>query len=280
MGNGVPLILGGHSFFSELGNDPTPDPDGCREIVRQCLDAGITWFDTTHQPERLALGRALQELSRRDEATIFAWNFLKRLGPGDNLDRPIEYEAHHLEQVCEELRTDRIDCLVLHDLDGGSPEQHERQEALAQRWVAEGHVKTLGIWAPGPNVKERYQGRQAFTFMIRPCNIATKDAAESFAQTKALGWNNYACSPFIRGWELDRMVAAALARDGGDEPEVRARLADHMLRYALFQPNVDRLITAIRRTAWIAPNIASCARGPLSEEERCWLTGLKSSAGK
>ena len=274
MATDVPLILGGHSFFSDLGNEPTPDEDGCRAIVQSCLDAGITWFDTTHQPERLALGKALDELGRREEATIFAWNFLKPLAPGERLDRPVEYEPHHLEQLCTELRTDYVDCLVLHDLDGGTPEQHERQEALAQEWLAQGHVKALGVWAPGKDARERYGGSPAFSFMIRPLNVTTQGAAASFAMTKALEWKNYACSPFVRGWELDKLVARATECEGGAEEDVRSRLADLLLRYTLYQPDVDRVITAMRRAEWIAPNLASCARGPLSEEERAWLTSL------
>ena len=71
----VPLVLGGHSFIQQLGNDPAPDVDEQIEIVSTCLDAGITWFDTTYQPERVALGTVLKALGRRDEATIIAWNF-------------------------------------------------------------------------------------------------------------------------------------------------------------------------------------------------------------
>jgi aryl-alcohol dehydrogenase-like predicted oxidoreductase len=279
MGNNtdVPLILGGHSFFSDLGNEPAPTPDGCRDIVSACLDAGITWFDTTHQPERLALGRALSELDRRDEATIFAWNFMQVLGPRDKLDRPVEFESRHLEQLCGELQTNAIDCLVLHDLDGGTPEKHARQESLALEWLKAGHVKALGVWAPGKDAPERYGGNPAFRFMIRPLNVKTTGATESFAMTKALGWQNYACSPFVRGWELDKLVAEALEKYDGDEPTLRAKLADLMLRFSLFHANVDRLITAIRRIEWIQPNIASCRRGPLTEDEAAWLSALTGS---
>lgn len=83
----IPLILGGHSFFSDLGNESVPDERAQQKIVNACLDNRITWFDTTHQPERLALAKALKQLDRRNEATIFAWNFFKVLNPGDNLNR-------------------------------------------------------------------------------------------------------------------------------------------------------------------------------------------------
>lgn len=275
MRSDVPLILGGHTFFSDLANEPVPAPERARQIVRRCLDSGIRWFDTTHQPERIALGRALEELGRRAEATVFAWNFLKRLEPGDALDRPIAYEPRHFEQLCEELRTDYIDCVVVHDLDGGTREQHERQEAVAQEWLERGRVKALGVWAPGADVCQRYGDKPAFRFMVQPYNVTTDGAAESFARTKTLGWQNYACSPFVRGWELDKLVAVALARGDGDEETVREKLADLLLRFTLFQPNVDRAIVAMRRVEWIESNVESCARGALLEEERAWLFSLK-----
>ena len=55
----LPLMLGGHSFVQQLGNDPIPDPGAAVEVVAACLDAGIRWFDTTFRPERIALGAAL-----------------------------------------------------------------------------------------------------------------------------------------------------------------------------------------------------------------------------
>ena len=84
----IPLALGGHTFISQLGNEPMPDADTQTEIVRACLDSGIRTFDTTHRPEREGLGRALEALGRRDEATIIAWNFFDDVGTGpeDKLD--------------------------------------------------------------------------------------------------------------------------------------------------------------------------------------------------
>ena len=266
--------MGGHSFFSDMGNDPLPSEEMCREIVGACLDRGITGFDTTHQPERLALGKVLKALDRRDEAKIFAWNFLQKLKPEEKLDRPVEYEPHHLDQLLEELQTDSIDFLVLHDLDEGADEQHQRQEALAETWVKAGTVKTLGVWEPGADLRQRYEGRSAFTFTICPYSIVREGAAATFAAAKELGWENYACSPFVRGWELDKLVEKAVVRDGGEEPTVRAKLADRMLRYSLYHPCVDRLITAIRRLEWIQPNVESAKHGPLTETELAWLQSL------
>src|SRR5438552_18666282 len=71
----MPLILGGHPFISQLGNDPpVSERDQCR-IVESCLDHGIRCFDTTYQPEPIALRNGFQATRRRNEATIMAWKF-------------------------------------------------------------------------------------------------------------------------------------------------------------------------------------------------------------
>ena len=58
----MPLILGGHSFISQLGNDQPASEEEQRSIVQSCLEHGIRWFDTTYRPERVALGKVLDEL--------------------------------------------------------------------------------------------------------------------------------------------------------------------------------------------------------------------------
>ena len=76
---GSRLILGGHTFISQLGNDPAASREEQQGIVRACLDAGVCWFDTTYQPERRALGETLQALRdygiKTSGAKVIAWNF-------------------------------------------------------------------------------------------------------------------------------------------------------------------------------------------------------------
>jgi hypothetical protein len=52
-------------------------------------------------------------------------------------------------------------------------------------------------------------------------------------------------------------------------------IADLMLRFSLFQHNVDRVIVAMRKTEWIARNLASVARGALSVDEQQWLQRVR-----
>lgn len=267
----VPLILGGHSFFSSMGNDPLPSEAEARYIVSACLDGGIRLFDTTLQPERLALGKALHELGRRDEAYIIAWNFMTVSAPRDRGERPVEFQPAHLEQLLTELQTDYLDAVVIHDLDNGTPEEHARQEALVTQWQQAGHVRDLGFWAPGENDAARFAEDNPFSFMIRPLNAHNaSDVAPHFKMSQeTLGWKTYACSPFIRGWFLDKMV-----EEGASRGVTKPQLADLLLRYSLFHPNVDKVVTAIRKKEWVAANIRSAQRGPLSDEERTLIEEL------
>ena len=92
------LILGGHSFITQLGSDPAPDEKTQDAIVAACLDAGVNWFDTTYLPERVALGNALKRLGRRNEAQLIAWNFFTGFGPDGSVGGHAPYEPRHLPQ--------------------------------------------------------------------------------------------------------------------------------------------------------------------------------------
>ena len=125
----LPLVLGGHSFIEQLGSDPATTFDQQIEIVQACLDLGIHWFDTTYQPERLALGHILRTLGRRAEAHIIAWNFFVDFQPGEDVGGASHYLPAHLPLILDQLQTDYLDALVVHGL--GDPVEDRRQEELA-----------------------------------------------------------------------------------------------------------------------------------------------------
>jgi aryl-alcohol dehydrogenase-like predicted oxidoreductase len=268
------LVLGGHSFIRQLGTDPAAGPVEQVAIVQACLDARITWFDTTYQPERVALGAALKVLGRRDEATILAWNFFTDFGPDDEVGGPVAYQREHIQQMLAQLQTDRIDCLVVHGVP--DPAEQQRQFNLARQWQAQGLVRRLGCWNAGEAEMEQFAQCGPGAFVVRPYNVTTPNAAADFAAAKRLGLETLACSPFVRGWELDKLLGRALERIDGNRAALLIRLADHMLRYSLFAENVDRLIVSIRKPAYVAANAASVARGPLADDQRQWLLGLLS----
>jgi aryl-alcohol dehydrogenase-like predicted oxidoreductase len=264
----LPLILGGHSFIQQLGNDPRPTAEEQVGLVAACLDHGLDWFDTTYLPERVALGRALAALGRREAATILAWNFFMDFDETSALGGPAYYQPHHIEQMLEELQTDWIDGLVVHGLNDA--EENQRQVELAKSWQAKGYVRRLGLWNPPANAGQ-VDGPEAFSFMVCPFNVTTPEASRTLAAGRGLGWETLACSPFVRGWELEKFAQRAEQAHGSSAAEARRRTADILLRYSLFGPNVDRLIVAIRKREWIEANIESVRRGPVTVEELAWL---------
>ena len=269
----TPLILGVHSFISQQGNDPATSPEEQRVIVESCLDHGIRWFDTTYQPERVALGNVLDALGRRGEATILAWNFFTDFAPGDPVGEAEYYRPGHIEIILEQLRTDYVDCLVVVPL--ADPGENQRQVELTTEWRKKGYVRSLGLWIENPAIIEPYRKDIPFRFAIRPFNITTDDAAPAFAACKRSGWETIATSPFFRGWELDRVIAAASAHGYGEANTLRPVLADLMLRFSLFQSNADRIIVAMRKVEWITRNLESVSRGPLTAQERRRLWCLR-----
>ncbi|HYB41637.1 MAG TPA: aldo/keto reductase [Candidatus Methylomirabilis sp.] len=272
----VPLVLGGHSFISQLGNDPPASEPEQRAIVAACLDGGIRWIDTTYQPERVALGRVLEALGRRGEATILAWNFFTHFSPGDSVGGPAPYRPGHIDLILEQLRTSFVDCLVLVPLP--DVDENRRQEELMREWQRRGYVRSLGLWIEDPALIGRYRAGDPFRLAIRPFNVATGEVAPVFRACKASGWETVATSPFFRGWELDKVLAAAAARGHGEAGALRPVLADLMLRFSLFHAEVDRVIVAMRRVEWIARNLASVSRGRLTDEEHRRLRRLRGLA--
>ena len=268
----MPLILGGHSFISQLGNDPPVSERDHYRIVDSCLNHAVRWFDTTYQPERIALGNVLHTLGRRNEATILAWNFFTDFSPDDPIGGPEYYRPWHIDVILEQLRTDYVDCLVAISLN--DPEENQRQEELLIEWRRKGYVRSLGLWIQDPANIEQFRHDNPFRFAIRPFNITTDEAAPIFAACKMSGWETLATSPFGRGWEIDRMIAAASARGYGDAETLRPIAADLMLRFSLFQDNVDRVIVAMRKVEWINRNLESVSRGPLTVDELRWLRNL------
>jgi len=269
----VPLILGGHSFISQLGNDPlVSERDQCR-IVESCLDHGIRWFDTTYQPERIALGNVLRALGRRNEATIMAWNFFTDFSGADQPTGPEHYQPHHIDVILEQLHTDYLDCLVV--IASKNPEENRQEVELLADWQRKGYVRFLGLWIEDAQTIERFRNDNPFRFAIQPFNVVTPEAAPLFAACKAVGWETIATSPFRRGWELDNIVAAAVARGYGTDETLRQIVADLMLRFALFQGDIDRVIVGMRKIEWIKRNVESVSKGSLTAEEHRRLQNLR-----
>ena len=214
----------------------------------------------------------LHGLGRRHEASILAWSFFSDFLPSERVGQPEYYRPGYIDIVLEQLRTDYVDCLVLMPL--GDNDENQRQEELAMEWRRKGYVRSLGLWVEGLTDVDRYRDDNPFRFAIRPFNVTTANAAPMLAACKKVGFEVLATSPFFRGWELDRLIAEASARGYGDAKNLSSALADLMLRFSLFQPDVDRVIVGMRKVEWVLRNVESVARGPLTAEEAAWLRKL------
>lgn len=247
----APLVLGGHSFIQQLGTDPRPSEETATEIVAECLRQGITWFDTTYQPERVALGQALKRLDVGDSVTVLAWNFFQDFDDNGAVGGPSPYQSHSLNLLCDQLQRDVIDILVVHPV--GDITENRRQEELAITWRAAGHVRRLGVWNPGADVPSG-----VYDVAIAPGNIADS-GGNRFLDYQHNGWEAVATSPFVRGWLLERLAT----RSGQPVEDI----ADALLRYSAFLPGVNRLVVSMRNPDWVARNVANWRRGPLEWEE-------------
>ena len=134
-------------------------------------------------------------------------------------------------------------------------DENELQEELAMEWRRKGYVRSLGLWVEDLTDIDRYQYDNPFQFAIRPFNVRTVDAAPMLATCKKVGFEVLATSPFFRGWELERLIAEASARGYGDPKVLSSVLADLMLRFSLFQPDVDRVIIGMRKVEWVLRNV-------------------------
>ena len=227
------LGLGGHSYIQELGNDPRPSPEEQRALVAACLDAGVPLFDTTYYQERVALGGLLQTLGRRDEAEITAWNFFHQPGNDDGLVRPTPYGPSHLATILDELRTDRLDVLVIHAHD--EEDVLRREMELAASWRDQGRVARIALgMAEDRHIRSLPEGHP-ISLVFAPYNAFDRAALPVFEEAKRRGMATVAMSPFVRGWKLDEI--------GGDT----AVVADILLRWVAFQETVDRVVVSMRR---------------------------------
>jgi len=254
------LALGGHSFIAELGSDPLAGFEDQCAIVSECLDRGISWFDTTYYQERVALGRVLQTLGRRDEARITAWNFFRLPNREHELVPPSRLNRNSLDEMLAELQTDVLDMLVIHAHDDA--EVLNREIALAQEWVLHARVRDIGLgmaeYKHLPLVES-----EGLSAVFAPYNVFDPSAAALFGAASERGVKTFAMSPFVRGWRLEQ---------AGIDAE---RVADHLLRWVTGQSSVRHAVVSMRRSEWVMVNLASESKGPLNETEVAMVTGWK-----
>jgi aryl-alcohol dehydrogenase-like predicted oxidoreductase len=268
-----PLILGGHSFIEPLGRDPEPSCEQKRAIVSGCLQRGMRLFDTTYAPERTELGRSLssEPAEVRDAACPIIWNFF---GPmTDPLPEPCAWTEARLSEATADLRpwTGRP-IVVIHAL--GEPAADRRQFEAVCGWKRDGRVAALGLW-PGDLDGWSAEDVSALDFIVAPWNFASVvKTRPQFKLARARGLVTVGASPFTRGWEVDRLAKRLAVLEQRPVAEARMRVADALLRFAAFSPEVDHLIVAMREPDYVRANFDSLSRGPLTLREQRWIEGL------
>jgi aryl-alcohol dehydrogenase-like predicted oxidoreductase len=132
--------------------DPSAEPwflyeDAAEPIVRQAVDAGVTFFDTADMysggVSEEVTGRLLGKLFARRADYVLATKVFYPMGPGPN-DRGLS-RAHIMDSVDASLRrlgTDHIDLYQIHRWDPGTP--IEETMAALDDVVRTGKVRYLG----------------------------------------------------------------------------------------------------------------------------------------
>ncbi len=251
------LGLGGHSFIEQLGNDPRPSFEEQCALVSACLDSDIKLIDTTYYQERVALGKVLKTLGRRDEARIMAWNFFSQPGREDDLVPYTPYEPHHLDVMLQELQTEYVDLLVIHV---HSDTDHLNAELeLARGWLEADKVRAVALGMVDASHLELLPSDHPVSYVLAPYNAFNRGAARTFELAREMGMGTVALSPFIRGWKLDEI--------GGDKRVV----SEVLLRWVASQPLVDHVIVSMRKSEYVRRNVAAVEKGPLNAEEEARL---------
>ena len=267
------FILGGHSFIAPLGRDAEPSPVEKGAIVAACLEHGIDVFDTTYAPERSQFAQAVTccNAGSSVNACPILWNFFG--GLTDPLPGPQPWTEARWTEALAELQpwTGRPN-VVLHTVDDLTIDR--QQIATVVRWKHEGRIGALGLW-PGSLANWADDQVDALDFVVAPWNVASAGKSRPlFIAARERGLITVGTSPFTRGWEVDRLAKRLAIFEQRPVAEARSRVADALLRFAAFAPEVDHLIVAMRSSAYVTDNFASLERGPLSPHEQRWIDGL------
>ncbi|MEU4658239.1 aldo/keto reductase [Streptomyces sp. NPDC023723] len=273
----------------------TLDEDASRPLIRQALEAGITFFDTANVysdgTSEEIVGRALAEFARRDEI-VLATKVHGRMRPGPNgggLSRKaIMTEIDH---SLRRLGTDYVDLYQIHRWDPHTPVE-ETMEALHDL-VKAGKVRYLGAssmyawqFAKAQYTAERH-GWTRFVSMQNHYNLIYREEEREMLPLCAdqgvgvLPWSPLARGRLTRDWgtatrrsesdnfggrlyqEGDRAVVEAVTRIAGERGEPRARVA---LAWLLRQSAVTAPIVGASRPGHLEDAVAAVAL-ELSDKE-------------
>ncbi len=221
------ICLGCMSFgIADRGNHPwTLDAEASRPLIRQALEAGITFFDTANVysdgTSEEIVGQALREYADRDQI-VLATKVHGRMRPGPNgagLSR--KAILAELDASLRRLGVDYVDLYQIHRWDDRTPIS-ETMAALHSA-VQSGKVRYLGAssmyawqFAKAQHVAER-NGWTKFVSMQNHYNLLYREEEREMLPLCAdLGVGAIPWSPLARG-RLTRDWDAGSARSETDE---------------------------------------------------------------
>ncbi|MEU7380353.1 MULTISPECIES: aldo/keto reductase [unclassified Streptomyces] len=279
----------------------TLDEEASRPLIRQALEAGITFFDTANVysdgTSEEIVGRALRDFARRDDV-VLATKVHGRMRPGPNgggLSRKaIMTEIDH---SLRRLGTDYVDLYQIHRWDPHTPVE-ETMEALHDL-VRAGKVRYIGAssmyaWQfSKAQYTARLHGWTRFVSMQNHYNLLYREEEREMLPLCAdqgvgvLPWSPLARGRLTRDWgtttersvtdafggrlyaEGDRGIVEAVTRVAGDRGVPRAQVA---LAWLLRQDTVTAPIVGASRPEHLRDAVAAVEL-ELSDKEAEELEG-------
>ncbi|AWW36258.1 alcohol dehydrogenase [Streptomyces sp. AS58] len=264
----------------------TLDEEASRPLIRQALEAGVTFFDTANVysdgTSEEIVGRALRDFARRDEI-VLATKVHGRMRPGPNgggLSR--QAIMTEIDHSLRRLGTDYVDLYQIHRWDPHTPVE-ETMEALHDL-VKAGKVRYIGAssmyaWQfSKAQYTARLGGWTRFVSMQNHYNLLYREEEREMLPLCAdqgvgvLPWSPLARGRLTRDWgtttgrsatdgfgsrlypEGDRTIVEAVTRIAGDRGVPRAQVA---LAWLLRQSTVAAPIVGAGRPGHIEDAVAA-----------------------
>ncbi|KOV96899.1 alcohol dehydrogenase [Streptomyces sp. NRRL B-1140] len=279
----------------------TLDEEASRPLIRQAVEAGITFFDTANVysdgTSEEIVGRALRDFARRDEI-VLATKVHGRMRPGPNgggLSR--KAIMTELDHSLTRLGTDYVDLYQIHRFDPHTPVE-ETMEALHDV-VKAGKVRYIGAssmyaWQfSKAQYTARLNGWTRFVSMQNHYNLIYREEEREMLPLCAdqgvgvLPWSPLARGRLTRDWDTttrrgatdafsgslyhdgDRAIVEAVTRIAGERGVSRAQVA---LAWLLQQPTVTAPIVGASKPGHLQDAVAAVelrlTDGELEELER------------
>jgi aryl-alcohol dehydrogenase (NADP+) len=303
------ICLGCMSFgVPERGGHPwSLDAEASRPLIRQAVEAGITFFDTANVysdgTSEEIVGQALREFADRDQL-VLATKVHGRMRPGPNgagLSR--KAILAELDASLRRLGVDYVDLYQIHRWDDRTPIE-ETMQALHDA-VRSGKVRYLGAssmyawqFAKAQHVAERH-GWTPFVSMQNHYNLLYREEEREMLPlcadlgVGAIPWSPLARGRLTRDWDADtarsetdefgkslyldsdRTIVERVAEVAAERGVPRAQVA---LAWVLRNPVVSAPIVGVTRASQLDDAVAALELELTEDEVRRLESGYQPHA--